>query len=936
AELEEVAALTSQPGGRAAAPAPRRAASDAPRTVRPRRTAPDGPYRGRILDHLGRPLEGVDVELQPWEEANELGLRNSGFGQPARLTLEATTDADGQFVVERKKPLGLTVGLTASARGYLRTPLKLVLAADGSGDFGEITLEPAVVITGWVRDERNAPVAGARVRRIERDGDGMVDVLDQIGFSKLLDLVETDADGRFELKHEPEGTIVLRVESDQILPARYDGPSKRGGDVVEDIVIRVERAGRIVGSVSGYPRGRLRGTVAAAPIDPGTDRKAKSGMSAIMSARMSPAGEHVGKIEADGSFTIGGLTPGAEYEIRGIERQMFVETVSITDSAEAVAGGSAVTLRFDPGASLKFRAIDRETRKPVEALEVHARWSGRAARTMVTPTGSDPPRRFPGGEVTLHELRPEGNRETLIVTVDAKGYLRATLPPIDVAPDAKIDARTIELEPAPRLRFRVIDAATREPVPRAKVSLAVTGAGLDDAAAMQSRMASGEAPRSVWAKTNSEGRCSLAGIDAPSVTLAVRARSYADYSVVGFAPAGPDATTEVVMSRGGAIEVVAIDDEGHAVEGVRAECRTMMSGRSSRSGRLTDETGAALFDSLALGTYEVRVMRSTQPRWGQTDDDDEQWTSVELERDEVTTVEINLPSAGGLDGIVTMDGEPVVGARVTLVEAKNAAVVERLITVQDEFRGFGNDRLSDTTGADGKFELSEVEIGSYVLIARHVDAAMPSTADVEVSSGNSTVEVEMLPTAVVGQIVDEAGDPVPGADIIVRPHDPNANMGERLTRAYLGLKSSMGRTDSEGRFRIVGVRADTPLEVFARADGFSDVCSDPVTIAPRETRDVGRLQVARSGSILVTILGDSLESRILFVTARPAEDETTANESLELVRAGRARIDGLAPGRWTIATRGTRRDGTQEGLVDEAGRTVEVKAGETTEVELER
>ena len=74
-----------------------------------------------------------------------------------------------------------------------------------------------------------------------------------------------------------------------------------------------------------------------------------------------------------------------------MERRQFVETVLLSNTVEATADGSFTSLNFDPGAQLELRVIDRASREPVEELEVLAKWGERSAKVMLTPKGGAGP-----------------------------------------------------------------------------------------------------------------------------------------------------------------------------------------------------------------------------------------------------------------------------------------------------------------------------------------------------------------------------------------------------------------------------------------------------------------------------------------------------------------------------------------------------------------
>ena len=77
-----------------------------------------------------------------------------------------------------------------------------------------------------------------------------------------------------------------------------------------------------------------------------------------------------------------------------------------------------------------------------------------------------------------------------------------------------------------------------------------------------------------------------------------------------------------------------------------------------------------------------------------------------------------------------------------------------------------------------------------------------------------------------------------------------------------------------------------------------------------------------------------VEDELYFATAE-LEEGSAARDKIELMRGGRARIGGLKAGRWIVKAQSANRRG-DEGRLETESVTVEVKPGETAEVEVER
>jgi len=896
--------------------------------VRARRgeIAVDGPYRGRLLDSLGRPLSRVQVELMPWEQANTIAVRS--FGAQRQLRLEATTDDKGRFVAEDSEPLGLTIGVKADARGHLAAPIKHVFQGESTTDLGDIILDGAVVIEGWVRDDLGRPIEGARVRRIEREGDQMIETMDQIGFSNILGLETTDADGRFQLEHEPEGKIVLLAEHESIMPARFEGPAKRAGDVLANVEITAKRAGVIRGVVSGYPPGREYGKVAAIVLDP-TESNGKSRFQILMAARLSPAGEDTADIKGDGSFELGGLKPGARYQIQAFERRQFVETVILSESVEATADGSFHALNFDPGATLELKVVDRLSRKPVEELTVLARWGERSAKVMLTPKGGRAPKRIKNGMLTLHELRPEGGRADLTVTVDAPGYKRGVTAPITIAEDALASGGTLELERARALEFEVVEAVTWKPVHKARVTLSTRRQ------ANRRDMMLGSNGQEAWAKTDRAGRCRLSDLGDPEARLEVKARGYGTYLEEPIAPRLDDEPIRIVLSRGAELTVAVVGDEELLIPGARVECRSLNEARPWKAGKASGKDGLAVFDGLPAGPYEVRAMRNAGRPFDRREslgDEQSEWQSVDLAASAKVRIDYVLPTSATLSGVILIGGKPATGARVSVVPEDQADRQEQFINIQDQFAGFGNQPSTDTTDGEGRFEVADLGTGPAAALIRHEDLTMPARVDLEIEPGVNTVTFDLAISCIEGRAVNANGEAVTGASVEIR-----RSLGDesaRISRQFLGMTETNQRTGADGSFRVQGVKPDSTVQLILKAKGFTDKVLKDLTVEPGRTLDLGAVELVEGGSALIVLADNGESEGVAWVTLVPVEEASSDQSKVELLRAGRARVGGLAPGKWRVTVETS---GPEEGAQRRTSEPIEieVRPGEAAEVEVE-
>jgi hypothetical protein len=145
-----------------------------------------GRIRGRVVDSAGAPVDGAWVG----EEREALLVQMLG-----RQT--GATDADGRFEIEADST---RVRLVAVKEGFAPSAVQELEVQPGASlEDVLFTLAAPCRIRGRVLDERGLPVAGARV--------GSADL------ARVHGLAETDAQGVFEMKDLPPGTVELWATS---------------------------------------------------------------------------------------------------------------------------------------------------------------------------------------------------------------------------------------------------------------------------------------------------------------------------------------------------------------------------------------------------------------------------------------------------------------------------------------------------------------------------------------------------------------------------------------------------------------------------------------------------------------------------------------------------------------------------------------------------
>ncbi|MEM7310122.1 MAG: sigma-70 family RNA polymerase sigma factor [Planctomycetota bacterium] len=219
--------------------------------------------------------------------------------------------------------------------------------------------------------------------------------------------------------------------------------------------------------------------------------------------------------------------------------------------------------------------------------------------------------------------------------------------------------------------------------------------------------------------------------------------------------------------------------------------------------RLLDRPAVAYSD--AAGEVELAV--GSRPRLGCTvvvrlQDHGTRYLSTVLHAGQTTHLgELILPPAGILAGSVNdAAGAPVAGARVFLtgLDDERADPAELRRTRPEEYR----DLHSAFTGADGSFELDNVEPGFVRVWAQASGFVSTSLGPVDVVPGlNAGLELVLSTRAtgavIAGVVLSPQGQPVPDA-----PLSYHYRNGDRAYQTAIA-------TDGEGRFEIA-VASDVP------------------------------------------------------------------------------------------------------------------------------
>lgn len=705
--------------------------------------------RGKIVDHLAQPLAGSWVRAEEQKPA-QAGFRiiRSGFRGQHDLPL---CDAAGEFRVGPLDP-ELRYELLVSAPGSPRVvqPLPQLLAGVVS-ELGPITVDRASALEGRVLAYDGRGVAKASVMAHPAP-QRMIDLR-----AAPIDLpVETDAEGRFELRGLKPGAYSLSAETERG-NARAEGIAHDA----RGVELRLRQANPVSGVVRDA---RTGAPIADARV--GVDFEHRP-LGAGRLVDLSQGFEESVSTDAEGRFRFPDLAPG-EHAFRVESAQHAAQRFG---PFEIPAGGRAdLTFELAPGSGLLVEVRAAADQRPLADVEVElfepaptpaaapieAGARNLTVRTRAITRGSAPAaiEETRGGFGGRRKLRTDAEGRVRFGGLEAHSYeLVAT------HPDFAVGQQQVEVrgEGESKARVELRSGGTLLGIARAH-----GGATLAERAILAE--ARGDRRRgSHRAKTDAEGRFRFDHL-APGEYRVRFERGGPDAFVAGdmaFAFAGdggeaPDAddaalanivegqTTEVELRQAPRARLaVRVLDEGVPVADARVDAKKKSSGPEmplllgGGSGRPTDAEGRVVFEDLEPGEYRLS--------WGPANAPIREERTLELLPETNEQLDVDLP--GGIVAGIVEDAatrRPVAGARVEIQRAgggprrAQAVMITRSVTSSgsgsnDTTMMLGGDS-SVRTDAEGRFRFEHLPAGQYELVVqadgygKHTSAPFPLAA----------------------------------------------------------------------------------------------------------------------------------------------------------------------------------------------------------------
>ncbi|MBL8803461.1 MAG: carboxypeptidase regulatory-like domain-containing protein [Planctomycetes bacterium] len=591
---------------------------------------------GRVVDELGQPISGLVVRLSAFKSWSPRAKPPRLSGPYEFVGFEVATDSAGAFRFEVPTPTNDLVQLSMEADVYRdvlyahfstqATQGRAPLVA-GDNDLGLFELKSTGAIEGFVRDTNGAPIELAAV------------TLTNLPDPTLQRRALTDATGRYVMGHVMPGEFGLSCQA-----------LDRLGQVKNPVKVEARRTTYGVDfSLAEAPL--LRGVVveeSGAPIS-GASLVGWPSTSGTLANAMT---------EMDGAFTVS-LPQDQPYSLE-CKRDGF-EPFGVGERNRTYAPGTKdIRIVLRTAARTRFRVVDARDGAPLERFGIAI------TRERFTQPPLGGLNTFSRGEV---ELAATAGLDQVVV--HAPGF-QVTFGP--VKHDTPTEAvQTVRLKPANSVRGRVIRDG--EPVAGARV---VFEPGLPEL-----RIVDG-APKFVEgsfqtfehkrksARCDSEGRFVFEGVEDGMCRVAAEdVRGAVSVSPAVELSNGTEHNFgDLNLSSGGIVVGRVLLPPRCVLGGLEIQLDGPSFGRSTR----TDETGAFRFEGVHPGEHHVQASARTGQHMASE--------RVRFEVAEGATQELELDlsdlGVGQVSITVTLNGQPLPNAEVTIVPLSKAATESRL------------------------------------------------------------------------------------------------------------------------------------------------------------------------------------------------------------------------------------------------------------------
>jgi protocatechuate 3,4-dioxygenase beta subunit len=861
--------------------------------------------RGRVVDSGGAPVAGARVLAARDRDRRSVPLDAEPWAEARR---ECATDAEGRFAFADFDRGRLRLAVRAEGFAPFDSDAWQV-GEEESLDLGDIGLALGVRLEGRVVDARGAAVEGVALIRAP-------DELRLYSDSDPLDVgpvvAETGAAGEFAIDVQAPGPWILiarhAAHPDLVARGTIESPGGR-----ESVLLRFAEGASISGRVVGIPGAAQEWIVRARSEMPDDGSR-------------TPRFQREATCAVDGTFRIDGVTWEHTYVLRAQPRRGDERRGA--DPIRAAGGDSGVELFVPRPIAILARVVDAASGERVvePEAEVDLYGSDRGRRRSISferEAGPDGAARFVWyGSV--------GDDAIAGVEIHARGYTSSRSTDLRIENGGALDLGTVSLAPLGVARLRAVDAESGEPLEGA---VARGELHSDDTGRLRDPADVANAPFTsiASAPSGAGGIVELFGRAGASVVVRVE-RADRVASALIEATFGPrDAPPlDVPLGAGAMIEVEVVDTNGTALAAVEVDLscprppvpeRGHMVRPRSRSAA-TDAGGRCSFEHLAPALYAVaaRVERAGAPL--EPGLAAQRGAEVLVTGGETAAVRLVVPARARLEGRITENGRPLVGATVGLV-ARERALLEQLGELLRDVRG------TAYTDARGRYGFRDLAEGKWTIAVSHPSRAVPTLASCTVTAPEERLDLDLRASLVEGEALDRRGRPVAGARIRILVPERGARDAKRRTELLTG--GPLPSTDEAGLFSLRGLPPGYELTLAFSHPEFVTAEKRIGSVGSDEVRTGVAVRMERAGAVEVELLAASGSvARVpLFAQRLDEKSGEALGPRVGNVRTGsdgRGRIGGLPAGKWRV--------GARRGSGPPVFRDVEVRAEDVVAVRI--
>lgn len=765
---------------------------------------------GVVYGPDGNPVKGAQVSLQGMREVPIAGLIPQDI-------LSAVSGEAGAFRFEAA-PVARKLRLSALTTTALSETIDLEpLTAGETRDGLEIRLVAGAFIDVTAQEPEGKPIKGVNVTATPE-----TDKPEAVGMMRRLMArtvgsggSRTDDDGKARLGPLAAGSYVVTAKERDRLPAEAKIELADGAAMPLKLVLEAGVAIRgLVIDDLGQPLAGAEVTAQRFSMGPG---------GFVRETRKS--GE-------DGTFLVGGL------EAKPLNLSVAKEGYVRTSLSGVKPGDDPVTVTLQRGGAIVGVAVD-EAGEPVTRFEVLTERTDE--KTAANPMDPESFRAVMG----MGDSVEDGAGQFRVAGL-APGVYKVTLKSDVLAPGRLEDVRVVAAEETAvrivlpeglSIEGTVVSAADGTPIRGAKVAVQRGGvfgqfdmdfefpeedeANADVSEGMRAGVAAmfgGDGT----VTTDDSGRFTLKGLEEGTINVKAGARDFAP-ALVKSVKVPAQGALRVELKAGGIVTGKVTNADGTPAKGMMVMLQKLPAIMKMST---TGEDGTYRVSGLAGGSYLFYVMENPAAMMG-GGGFNLRSESVRVEEGKTVVKDHVMGSGIKVTGKVTRGSEPVSGAMIMLMPGSGNAGPMGMPT------GPGAGFAMGSTKEDGTYEITGVKPGRYsVMIQSGMIGGGGGGESVVVPEGATVVRKDIaLPVdSLQGQVVDENGEPVSGAQVMAVK--PGTNMSSASDLGSI-MENMGGQTfsDDDGRFALENIKAGVySLRVSATGHGTAVV--EPVTAGP--------------------------------------------------------------------------------------------------------